>query len=339
MNLMRFMENDTPILIDSFGRVHDYLRISLTERCNLRCFYCMPEEGIPLKEKAQFMSSEEMISIASQFVELGIKKIRLTGGEPFLKKDIDQILRKLSEFPIEIGITTNAILLDKYFPLLKECGIKSLNVSLDSLNEKKFNEISRRNFFTRIYANILEAIRLDFKVKVNVVVIRGVNDHEIIDFVEWSSRYNVEVRFIEFMPFDGNQWNWEKKVSQKEMLEIISSHFGDSGFYKVIDRPNDTSRNYKLLDGQGRFGFISSVTNPFCDTCNRIRLTADGRIKNCLFSQEETDLLSQHRLGRNIKDLIRQTVVLKHQAKGGVSGFDSSYVNFSTNRSMVSIGG
>jgi molybdenum cofactor biosynthesis protein A len=333
------MESKTPILIDSYGRVHDYLRISLTERCNLRCFYCMPEEGIPLKEKEEFMSSEEMIAISTQFVEMGIKKIRLTGGEPFLKKDIDQILRELSCLPVEIGITTNAVLLDKFFPLLIECGIKSLNVSLDSLNEQKFNEISRRSFFNRIYENILEAIRLGFTVKVNVVVIKGVNDHEIIDFVEWSSKFNVEVRFIEFMPFDGNQWNWNKKVSQKEMLQRVTDFYGSTNFIKTIDRPNDTSRSYKLVDGKGRFGFISSITNPFCDTCNRIRLTADGKIKNCLFSQTESDILTHYRKGNEVKTLIQNTILSKHKAKGGFDDFDDSYLNHSSNRSMVSIGG
>lgn len=326
-------------IVDQFGRNHDYLRISLTERCNLRCFYCMPEEGIALRDKAEFMSSEEVLEIAQTFVEMGIKKIRLTGGEPLIKKDAKNLLLNLGKLPIELAITTNAVLVDQFIDTFKEAGIRSVNVSLDSLDEDSFNKISRRNYFQRIKANIDLLIQQGFFVKVNVVVIRGLNEHEIPSFVRWSQEQPVHVRFIEFMPFDGNKWNWDKKVSYKEMLAIAEAEFGKKAISKIIDKKNDTARSYELQNGLGTFGFISSVTNPFCDTCNRIRLTADGKIKNCLFSQNETDLLSALRKGNDIKSLIKSNILDKKKERGGMVEFNEDFVNSDRNRSMTSIGG
>ena len=326
-------------IIDKFGRIHDYLRISLTERCNLRCFYCMPEEGVKLKEKSQFMSSEELLDIAKIFVSLGVKKIRLTGGEPLIKKDAEYILRELGKLPIELAITTNAVIVDRFIDVMKEAGIKSVNVSLDSLKEERFNDISRRNYFTQIKENIDLLIDNDFHVKVNAVVIRGVNDDEIIDFIEWTRNTPVHVRFIEFMPFDGNKWNWDKKVSYKEIIETVSNHYSENEFTKIEDQPNDTSRNYKLIGAQGTYGIISSVTNPFCDTCNRIRLTADGKIKNCLFSNSETDLLKAYREGVPLIPKIREAIDSKEKKRGGNGDFNDEMVEKLKNRPMITIGG
>lgn len=333
------MNNTQQNIVDKFGRVHDYLRISLTERCNLRCFYCMPEEGIQLRDKKEFMSSEELLDIAKTFVSMGVKKIRLTGGEPLIKKNAEHIIRELGKLPIELAITTNAVIIDQFIDVLKEAGVKSINVSLDSLKEERFNNISRRNYFTRIRENIELLQEHDFNIKVNVVVIRGVNEDEITDFVEWTRNANLNVRFIEFMPFDGNNWNWEKKVSQKEMYTLVEDHFGLDQLYKVEDHPNDTARNYKLLESKGSFGFISSVTNPFCDTCNRIRLTADGKIKNCLFSQSETDLLKAHRDNLELEPIIRAAIDSKEKERGGNGNFSDETVDSLKNRSMVAIGG
>lgn len=326
-------------IVDKFGRVHDYLRISLTERCNLRCFYCMPEEGIPLREKESFMNSEELISITKDFVELGIRKVRLTGGEPLIKKNIEQVLRELSKLNIEIAMTTNGVLLDTYHDLLKECGVKNLNISLDSLKEDRFNSISRRNYFTRILSNVHLMLASGFNVKINVVLMKGVNEDEIIDFIEWTKDKKVDVRFIEFMPFDGNNWNTDKKVSAAEILEIVKEHYGPEKIVRKLDGRNDTARNYKIENFKGSFGIISSVTNPFCSTCNRIRLTADGRIKNCLFSQEETDLLTMHRAGGDLKQLIVDAIDSKYKERGGVGDFEKDTEGFLLNRSMVRIGG
>lgn len=323
-------------LQDSFGRNHDYLRISLTEMCNLRCFYCMPEEGVPKREKAVFMTSEEVIDIAKTFVDLGVKKIRLTGGEPLVKRDVEHVIRELGKLPIELTLTTNAVLVDRFIDTFKEAGIKSINVSLDSLVESKFNKISRRNYFTKIMENIHLLLLNDFHVKVNCVLIKGENDNEISDFIRWSKEENVHVRFIEFMPFDGNNWNWDKTVTLKEILKIAERDFETM---RLGDKENDTTKNYQVVGGKGTFGIISTVTNPFCDTCNRIRLTADGKIKNCLFGTDELDLLTAHRKKRDLKPLIQSAIQKKHKKLGGFESFDEEYVKNQKNRSMISIGG
>ena len=303
-------------IVDTFGRVHDYLRISLTERCNLRCFYCMPEDGIQLRDKAEFMTTEELIFIAKKFVDLGVKKIRLTGGEPLVRRDFGTIIRQLGELPVELAITTNAVLIDKYIDDIKSAGVKSINVSLDSLKEERFNMISRRSYYTKIRDNIDLLIKNDFHVKINIVLIKGTNDDEIIDFVKWTVNEKIQIRFIEFMPFDGNNWNWDKKISFKEILDKVDAFFGKKLVEKLIDGPNDTTRNYKITGGLGSFGIISSVTNPFCDTCNRIRLTADGKIKNCLFSQSELDLLTALRNGVEIEEMIIENIKGKEKERG-----------------------
>lgn len=326
-------------ILDKFGRVHDYLRISLTERCNLRCFYCMPEEGVPLRDKAEFMTAEETIAIAKTFVEMGVKKIRLTGGEPLIKKNAEIIIRELGKLPIELAITTNAVLVDRFIEVFKEAGIKTVNVSLDSLKPDLFNGISRRSYFDQIKSNIELLIENGFDVKINAVIIRDLNEEEVVEFVEWTRREKVDVRFIEFMPFDGNNWNWEKKVSFSEMMKRIEDHFGSTSIVKLKDDENATARNYRLQDGLGSFGIISTVTNPFCDSCNRIRLTADGKVKNCLFSQGETDILGAYRMNHPIEPLIRNSIENKHRERGGLEAFSDEHVHQHKNRSMTAIGG
>ena len=333
------MGNSQYKIVDKFERVHDYLRISLTERCNLRCFYCMPEEGIQLRDKKEFMSSEELLEIAKVFVELGIKKIRLTGGEPLVKKGFDELILELSKLPVELVMTSNAVRIDAHIDALKTAGVKSINVSLDSLQEERFNAISKRNYFQKIKENINLLVENDFNVKINVVLIRNVNDDEIIDFINWSIQERIQIRFIEFMPFEGNNWNTDQKVSLKEILDIVAAYYGVENLEKLPSAKNDTTKNYKIKNSIGSFGIISSVTNPFCSTCNRIRLTADGKIKNCLFSQTETDLLTSHRNGESIKELIISSINDKYKERGGISGFDNETVKEINNRSMISIGG
>lgn len=333
------MDNSSNNITDTHGRVHDYLRISLTERCNLRCFYCMPEEGVELRDKAEFMTAEETIAIAKKFVELGIKKIRLTGGEPLIKKNAGIIIKELGKLPVELAITTNAVTVDRFIEDFKLAGIKSVNVSLDSLKEGTFNKISRRSYFDVIMRNIQLLLDNDFHVKINVVVIKNVNDDEIIDFIKWTKNVNIHVRFIEFMPFDGNKWDWEKKVSFKEIIQEIDFQLGSQSYNKIEDAENDTARNFKLINGLGTFGIISSVTNQFCDTCNRIRLTADGKIKNCLFSNDESDLLSAFRSNEDIENLIRQSISDKHKERAGLPEFSNDAIHSYKNRSMTAIGG
>ena len=327
------------MIVDSFGRIHDYLRVSLTERCNLRCFYCMPEEGIVLRNRAEFMTAEELLKIASVFVNMGVKKIRITGGEPLVRKDFSHIISNLGKLPIELALTTNAVLIHKYIYDLKQAGVQNINVSLDSLKESKFNQISRRNYYPQIRQNIDSLLLEGFKVKVNVVLMKGINDDEIIDFIEWANQYDLQVRFIEFMPFQGNNWNLERKVSYAEIIEKVSGYYGLSKLQKLTDSKNDTCKNFIILGNYGSFGIISSITNPFCDSCNRIRLTADGKIKNCLFSQSETDLLTAVRKGANIEHIINDSIMSKKKERGGLSSFSNELVKELRNRTMVAIGG
>lgn len=324
-------------LYDKFGRKHDYLRISLLERCNLRCHYCMPEDGIELREKAAFMSQEELFEIVDKFVALGIKKIRLTGGEPLIKKNFAPILSYLSSLDVELAITTNGILLDQYWEQLEASKIETLNISIDSLVEEKFNAITRRKYFQRVYANILTAVEKGFNVKLNVVLIKNENDDELIDFIELTKNLAVSVRFIEFMPFDGNNWDWSKTVGYENILSQVNFEYGEKVEMLKMEE-NGTARNFKVDGYVGTFGIISSVTNPFCDSCNRIRLTADGKIKNCLFSGEEADLLGALREGAKLKPLIVDSINSKHKERGGLKPFDDDEFS-SENRSMVSIGG
>ena len=328
-------------IIDNFGRVHDYLRISLTERCNLRCFYCMPEEGIELRDKTEFMTSEEVLFIAKTYVDLGVKKIRITGGEPLIKKNAETLIRELGKLPVELSITTNAILVDKFISVFKEAGIKSINVSLDSLKIDKIDKISRRSYGERILSNINLLIDSGFKVKVNAVVMKGVNDDELIDFIEWTKNKPISVRFIEFMPFGGNQWNWDKKVTQQQMLAKINKFYAKENVLKIQPKPNDTAVNFEIKGYEGSFGIISTLTNPFCKTCNRIRLTADGKIKNCLFSNDETDLLSALRNGKEIVPLMLNSIQNKKKERAGITSFNDveSEEIFLKNRSMTTIGG
>ena len=325
-----------PTLLDTYQRQHDYLRISLLERCNLRCTYCMPENGIPLRDKKEFMSQEELFEIVNHFVAFGVKKIRLTGGEPLIKKNFKEILAYLALLDVKLHITTNGILLDQYWEVLKSAKLESLNISIDSLQKSKFNSITRRNYFDRVFNNIEQAIEHDFKVKLNVVLIRGFNDNEIIDFIEFGKEKNVTIRFIEFMPFDGNEWDRSKTVDYKEILEQARNR------YDVIEplenEANFTARNFKIPGYKGAFGIISSISNPFCDSCNRIRLTADGKIKNCLFSNEETDLLSALRNNKDIVPLIEQSILSKKKERAGLRTFDDQDFTFE-NRSMTAIGG
>ncbi len=328
-------------LIDSFGRVHDYLRISLLERCNLRCTYCMPEEGIQLRDKAEFMSQEELVFIAKKFVDLGVKKIRLTGGEPLLKKNFGAIVAELAQLPVELTMTTNGVLLDNYFLILKNAGLIKLNISLDSLQEERFNAISRRKDFQRIWKNINIAVNEGFEVKLNIVLMKGINEDEIIDFINLSKTRAIDIRFIEFMPFNGNEWDWTKKVSFKSIMERVHQHFGVDSVKTEPLQPNSTSKNYRISGYYGNFGIISSVTNPFCDTCNRIRLTADGKIKNCLFSSDETNLLQALRSGQDLDNLIKKSIRSKKESRAGIDSFKSkkNKALLDQNRSMTTIGG
>lgn len=322
-------------IIDSFGRKHNYLRISLTERCNLRCFYCMPEDGIELMEKPSIMKLEEIIEISKTFVRLGVDTIRLTGGEPLIRKNFEYLVRDLAALGVNLKLTTNGILLDKYLDLFEEIGLKKINISLDSLDKAQAAFITKRDYFDRIMSNIHEALNRGFALKLNVVLIKGVNDNEICDFINLTKDKNIDMKFIEFMPFKGNQWSWDKGVSEKEIIDTIIQKFGAPE--KLTDPKHSTSSNFKIKDFKGSFGIVSTITNPFCQDCNRIRLTADGKMKNCLFANKETDLLTPIRAGETIDNLILTSILDKKYSRDGMERMDSGH--YEKNRSMISIGG
>jgi cyclic pyranopterin phosphate synthase len=323
---------------DSFDRVHNYLRISLTDNCNLRCFYCMPEEDYEFTQASKLMQAGEIEALAKIFVAEGVNKIRLTGGEPLVRKDAGKIILALSKLPVDLSFTTNGARLHDFIDLLVEANIKSINVSLDTLQGDKFHIITRRDIFQQVKDNIDLLLRHNIQVKINVVVMKGLNDMEIVDFIRWTKDAPIEVRFIEFMPFEGNRWTSNKVVSLEDILEQVNTEFD---YMALPGGSNDTAKHYQVAGHQGSFAVISTMSAPFCSTCNRMRLTADGKLKNCLFSVAETDLLGPLRAGEDVLPLIHQSIGSKAKALGGqFSGlFEHIEANTIHNRSMITIGG
>lgn len=334
------MINKPNILTDSHGRHHNYLRISLTEKCNLRCTYCMPASGVPLTPSAKLMNASEIFEIANEFVTNGVNKIRLTGGEPLVRKDFSEILSKLSILNTTLSITTNAIIVERFIDDLKSASVKTVNVSLDTLQKERFIQMTLKDQFEKVMSNILLLLENNFKVKINVVLLRGVNDSEIIDFISLTKHLPVVIRFIEFMPFDGNKWDRSKAVGLKEIEESISKVFSPHEVQRIHDAPNDTAKNFKIKGYLGSYAVISTVTNPFCDSCNRLRLTADGKIRNCLFSENESDLLTELRKGKPIGPIINAAVKKKFAVRAGLDTEEKFQdPNNHNNRSMIRIGG
>ncbi|RED44914.1 cyclic pyranopterin monophosphate synthase subunit MoaA [Seonamhaeicola aphaedonensis] len=301
----------------------------------------MPEEGVQLSPKSHIMTYEEVYDIAKTFVDNGVTKIRLTGGEPFVRKDIPVILEKLASLPVELSITSNAVIINRFIDVLKANQIKKINVSLDSLDKDKFTHITRRNQFDKVYNNILLLVKEGFTVKVNAVLMKDFNEDEIIDFIELTKDLPVSIRFIEFMPFDGNKWDLSKMVAYKEILEKVNQHFPKGTVERLQDAPNDTAKNYKIKGYRGSFAIISSVTNPFCDSCNRLRLTANGHLKNCLFSATESDLLTALRAKKPIEPIIQKAIQAKLKMRGGMDTLEKLQQPdlHLKNRSMITIGG
>ena len=327
-------------LTDRHNRVHRSLRISVVDKCDLRCTYCMPEDQQFLKRE-ELMTREEIATIAKLFVErYGITKIRLTGGEPLVRPDAVDIVRDLLKLPVKLGLTTNALTLHKHLDALVDAGLKSINISLDTFDAERFKTIARRDGFERVWANIREALQRGLRVKVNMVVMRGVNDDEILRFVELTRDHPVHVRFIEFMPFAGNKWGRDRVYTYAEMLGHIGSVHS---FEKLNDDPHSTAKAYRVAEWPGTFAVISTVTEPFCGDCDRLRLTAEGKMRNCLFSRDESDLLSALRRGEDIAPLIEANVLAKHAMLGGLPQFkpeaQEEVLHDLSARPMVSIGG
>ncbi|XP_027912683.1 GTP 3',8-cyclase, mitochondrial-like isoform X1 [Vigna unguiculata] len=326
------------MLVDSFGRLHTYLRISVTERCNLRCQYCMPAEGVELTPSPQILTKTEILRLANLFVSSGVTKIRLTGGEPTVRKDIEDICLELSNLKglRTLSMTTNGIALTRKLPRLKDCGLTSLNISVDTLVPAKFEFMTRRRGHEKVMNSINAAIDLGFNpVKVNCVVMRGFNDDEICDFVELTRDKPIDIRFIEFMPFDGNVWNVKKLVPYSEMLDTVMKQF--PSLKRDQDHPTDTAKNFTIDGHEGRVSFITSMTEHFCAGCNRLRLLADGNFKVCLFGPSEVSLRDPLRCGaedHELREIIGAAVKKKKASHAGM--FD---IAKTANRPMIHIGG
>ncbi|GAA5900330.1 hypothetical protein JCM6882_002308 [Rhodosporidiobolus microsporus] len=279
----------SPFLTDSFGRKHDYLRISLTEKCNLRCTYCMPEQGVPLLPRDDLLTTDEIERVARLFVQNGVSKIRLTGGEPTVRKDLVDVVARLSHLSLtSLGMTSNGIALKRKLPALVAAGLTHLNLSLDTLDEFKYELMTRRRGFHAV----MEALEVakgfkgeGLRTKINVVVIRGLNDMEVADFVELTRESDITVRFIEYMPFEDNRWSTTKLVPSHSLLSSLRTRFSPSHgeLEKLVDSASDTTRAYRVPGFKGSFGFISSMTDHFCGGCSRLRIGADGGVKVCLF--------------------------------------------------------
>ncbi|KAG0198392.1 Molybdenum cofactor synthesis protein 1 [Mortierella sp. GBA30] len=328
------------VLTDNFSRQHTYLRISLTEKCNLRCTYCMPAEGVELSPKDDILTTPEIIRLARLFVSEGVTKIRLTGGEPTVRKDINELVAQLGELqPLglkTIAMTSNGIALKRKLPNLVASGMNLLNLSLDTLDRFKFELMTRRKGFERVMETIDDALALGMDpVKVNCVVMRGTNDKEVLDFVEFTRNKKVDVRFIEYMPFGGNKWKENKLVPYQELIENIRAVHPT--FKKLVDDPNDTSKAYHVPGFAGQVGFITSMSDHFCGTCNRLRITADGNLKVCLFGNTEVslrDMMRQGKTDEELREVIEMAVKNKKKQHAGMSNL----VNMK-NRPMILIGG
>lgn len=291
-----------PVLVDSFGRVHNNLRISVTDRCNIRCFYCMPAENVRFMDRKDLLTFEELDRIVRVAVGLGIDKVRLTGGEPLVRKNLDRLIALLAAIPgvRDIGLTTNGILLADQAQALYDAGLRRINISLDSLTPEGFREFTRRDGFEQVLEGIEAARAVGFDpIKINAVSVRGFSEKEIVPFGHFARRTGAEVRFIEYMPLDAdNAWEREKVLFASEILQTLSDEI--LPLHPVGGHePGAPATEFEFEDGVGRIGFIASVSQPFCQSCNRMRVTADGKLRNCLFSLDETDLRELIRGGKS----------------------------------------
>ena len=328
-----------PPLIDSFGRVHTSLRLSVTDRCNIRCFYCMPEKGAEFVPKDNILSFEEIHRLARLLVQQGgVTDIRITGGEPLVRQQIPRLIEMLAEIESleDLSLTTNGMLLAEQAQSLRHAGLKRLNISLDTLNATTFKKITRREGLEKTLQGIDAAIKCGFEsVKLNTLAIKGVTEPEVTRLVRYALDRNVMLRFIEFMPLDADRaWQQDQVFTGDQLLSILQNEFGS---VEAISRPDPSQPAEEFQVEQGRIGIIRSVTAPFCGACNRIRITADGAVRNCLFSASETPLRGLIRAGASDEELlssIRSCLAQKAKAHGiNEDGFQPP------DRPMYAIGG
>lgn len=293
------------MLIDNHGRPLDYLRLAITDRCNLRCTYCMPEQGINFVQRQDLLSYEEMLQLTGILAEMGVKKVRITGGEPFVRKGAIDFLGKLSKIEgiTEVHITTNGVNTQQFIPQLKEIGIAGLNLSLDTLKRDRFIEIARRDHLDQVLKTLEMLVDAGIRTKINMVVMTGINDDEIISMAELSRKYPVSVRFLEEMPFNGGSRNPDAHWNHARILNHLKTAF--PFLENRIQKPNSTSFDYQIPGAIGSLGIIASFSRTFCGTCNRIRITPQGDLKTCLY---DNGVL-------NLRDLLRNEGFDKEQFK------------------------
>ena len=324
-------------LIDRHGRRHSYLRMSITDRCNLRCTYCMPPQGIDWAPRAEVLTADEIVRLGTIFVGMGITKIRLTGGEPLSRRDVGQIAERLGALPglKTLAMTTNGISLAKRAEPLRAMGLNALTISLDTLRRDRFKEIAKRDQFDAVMAGIEAALAAGFTpLKINVVVMRGVNDDEILDFVAWAKDRPVNVRFIEYMPFPDNKWSTGGLMPYAEIRALIQR---DYELIPLVGDRNDVGKDFRIGGHQGSVSFVTSMTESFCGGCNRLRVTADGNIKSCLFHPAEQSLRDAMRAGgsdADVEALILSAVEGKQAAHPPMEELMTM-----KNRTMIEIGG
>ena len=329
------------MLTDKFGRQITYLRLAVTDRCNLRCQYCMPAHGIDIVDRKELLTFKEMYRITRVLSELGVNKVRLTGGEPFVRKDFVNFLEMLSfnDKLDEINITTNGALISKYISKLEELKIGTINLSIDSLSKENFAKITRRNVFDEVYKTLEALEKSTLKLKLNVVVQAGVNTHEIIDFIELTKHKNIAVRFIEEMPFNGvGQRNTQEVWNYTKILDLINAHYKET--IPLESEKSSTSHNFKINNYQGTFGIIPAFTRTICNDCNRIRITATGMYKNCLFDEGVFNIRDFIRNGATNEDLKQLFLsIVNEKPKNGFVAEASRKNNKKVSESMSTIGG
>lgn len=324
-------------LVDRFGRVHTYLRISVTDRCNFRCRYCMPSHGLVWKDRSDLLSDDEIVRVARLFIRLGVDKVRLTGGEPSVRPGIERIIGRITEDagPGAVFMTTNGYRLARNAAALRAAGLHGLNISIDSLRRDRFQQITLRDGLHNVLAGIDAALDAGFpSVKINVVVMAGVNADEILDFVEFARHRPVNVRFIEFMPFKNNGWKAADVYPYARMLSDIRARHA---LERLDTERSAVGKDFGIAGFAGTIGFVTSMSDSFCSTCNRIRLTADGQLKSCLFGPAESNLRDRLRAGAPDDDLeqqIREALWRKQKEHPPMQ--DLLHVD---NRSMIQIGG
>lgn len=288
---MRPITNPSP-LIDTLGRTHTSLRISVTDRCNIRCFYCMPNENVRFRPRDEILTFEEITRFVRVVAQMGVHRLRLTGGEPLVRADLARLVRMLADLPgiDDLALTTNGILLEEQAADLRAAGLHRINISLDTLDEATFQKISRREGLDRVLAGIAAAQRVGFdQIRLNAIAIQGLTEHEIIPLARFARDRGLELRFIEYMPLDAEQ-NWQSTdvLDGEKIREILEAEFGP---LRPVGRlhPGQPATDFEYADGRGRIGLIQPVSQPFCSACDRLRLTAEGQIRNCLFSTAEWD--------------------------------------------------